>query len=387
MKASISFDFKEMKEHIKIGKKDINSNLCSTFLDILSIDTDYINNEIIKKIDFNNPNDIKNAYKKVYKIQPLLFIDEFDFIKHLNDFKDPQKTISDFDDSIFQLNTFINNQKKIDADSSIINEFLNNLKFLKQKRKNYIKITNDFSKYINSCFLIILNNIKLYKNMIEACYIDNSDVFFKGFSNLTPLKKAIFYAKFKFKESTFFDNLPTNNIRFRFDFASDELRKEFIDSAKTNPDKALKLLFDEKISFSHEYDCKTFEQFLQICFFTCLVQDLNIKECQNCKKYFIAYQRSDEKYCSRISPQDKNKTCKQYSSFENWKININSNEELKIYRRIYMAKQMQTRRNPNNIKLKESFNIWKKEAQSKRNEYVHGKISKKDFLSWLNTNS
>lgn len=387
MKASISFDFKEMKEHIKFGKKDINSNICSTFLDILSIDTDYINNEIIRKIDFSNPDDIKNAYKKVYKIQPLLFIDEFNFIKHLNDFKNPQKTILDFDNSIFQLSTFINDQKKIDADSSIINEFTNNLKFLKQKRKNYIKITNDFSKYINANFLIILNHIKLYKTMIDVCYIDNSDVLFKGFSELTPLKKAIFYAKFKFKESKFFDNLPTNNIKFKFDFASDELRKKFIDSAKSNPDKALKLLFDEKISFSHEYDCKTFEQFLQICFFTCLVQNLNIKKCQNCKKYFIAYQRSDEKYCSRISPQDKNKTCKQYANFENWKININSNEELKMYRRIYMAKQMQTRRNPNDLKLKKSFDNWKKEAQSIRNEYVHGKINKKDFLSWLNTNS
>ena len=102
MKASISFDFKEMKEHIKFGKKDINSNICSTFLDILSIDTDYINNEIIKKIDFSNPDNIKNAYKKVYKIQPLLFIDEFDFIKHLNDFKNPQKTILDFDNSIYK---------------------------------------------------------------------------------------------------------------------------------------------------------------------------------------------------------------------------------------------------------------------------------------------
>ena len=103
MKASISFDFKEMKEHIKFGKKDINSNICSTFLDILSIDTDYINNEIIKKIDFSNPDNIKNAYKKVYKIQPLLFIDEFDFIKHLNDFKNPQKTILDFAESINSL--------------------------------------------------------------------------------------------------------------------------------------------------------------------------------------------------------------------------------------------------------------------------------------------
>ena len=71
----------------------------------------------------------------------------------------------------------------------------------------------------------------------------------------------------------------------------------------------------------------------------------------------------------------------------NWKNNINSNEELKIYRRIYMAKQMQTRRNPENIDLKNNFELWKKEAQNKRNEYIHGNLSKKDFLNWLNANS
>ena len=137
----------------------------------------------------------------------------------------------------------------------------------------------------------------------------------------------------------------------------------------------------------YEYHCQTLEQFLQVSFFTTLSLNLNIKKCENCGKYFIAYQRSDEKYCNRISPQDKNKTCKQFANFENWKNNINSNEELKVYRRIYMAKQMQTRRNPENIDLKKSFELWKKESQHKRNEYIHGNLSKKDFLNWLNTNS
>lgn len=387
MKSTICFNFTKMQENIKLGKKSINSNICSTFLDVLSLDTDYIENEIIKKTDFNDLTEVKNAYRKVYKIQPLLFIDEFDFIKHLKDFSNPERTLSDYDNSISQLTKLINLQKTIDPNSTLIIEFTNNLKYLKQKRKNYLKITKDLSKYINTIFSIILNHIKLYKYLIEMCYLDNSDTFFKGFSQLSPLKKCIFYNKFKFPKSKFFDDLPTSNINFTFDFTSEELRKDFLDLVQTNPDKALKILFDEKISPIYEYDCKNFEQFLQISFFTCLTKNYNIKKCENCGKYFIAYQRSDEKYCSRLSPQDKNKTCKQYANFENWKTNINSNEELKLYRRIYMAKQMQTRRNPNNVKLKEAFDIWKKDAQSKRNLYVHGKISKTDFLSWLNNNS
>lgn len=387
MEALISFDFSKMKEYIKIGNKNSESNIGSAFLDVLSLDTNYIENEIIKKTNFNDINDVKKAYRKAYKIQPLLFIDEFDLINHLDNFSNSQKTIKDYDFSISQLSKLIENQKKIDASSSILNELTNNLEYLKQKRKNYLKITKDLSKYVNTIFSVILNRIELYRNLVDLCYLNNVDAFFRGFSQLSPLNKCIFYNKYEHFKDNLFENLPSSNINFTFSFPSNESREEYMEKAKSNPDKALKLLFDEKVSTIYEYNCKNFEQFLQISFFTCLTKNFNIKKCENCGKYFIAYQRSDEKYCNRICPQDKNKTCKQYANFENWKNNINSNEELKTYRRIYMAKQMQTRRNPNNSELKKSFDIWKKDAQLMRNQYVHGKINKKEFLLWLNTNS
>ena len=145
MEALISFDFVEMKENIKIGNKKIESNICSAFLDILSLDTNYIENEIIKKTNFDNINEIKKAYKKAYKIQPLLFIDEFNLINHLNDFSNSKQIIKDFDHSISQLSKLIEEQSIIDTNSSVLNELTDNLKFLKQKRKNYIKITNDLT--------------------------------------------------------------------------------------------------------------------------------------------------------------------------------------------------------------------------------------------------
>ncbi|MDO4282256.1 MAG: DUF6076 domain-containing protein [Clostridia bacterium] len=387
MEALISFDFAKMKEYIKIGNKSNELSICSSFIDVLSLDTDYIENEIIKKTNFNDMNDVKKAYKKAYKMQPLLFIDEFNLINHLDNFSNPQKTIQDYNHSISQLSKLIEDQKEIDANSTILNELNDNLKFLKQKRKNYIKITKNLSKYVNTIFSVILNRIDLYRNLVQICYLNNVDAFFKGFSQLSPLNKFIFYNKFEHSKNNLFNNLPSSNINFTFSFSSNESREDFKKKAENNPEKALKLLFEENISTIYEYNCKNFEQFLQISFFTCLTKNFNIKKCENCGKYFIAYQRSDEKYCNRNSPQDKNKTCKQYTNFENWKNNINSNEELKTYRRIYMAKQMQTRRNPDNLDLKNNFEMWKKEAQKIRNEYIHGHLNKKDFLDWLNTNS
>lgn len=387
MKALVSFDFVNMKETIKIGKKVLQADVCSSFLNILSLDINYIENEIIKKTDFNNLDDVKKAYKKVNAIEPLLFIDDFDLIKHLDNFSDSKKIIEDYDNSISQLSSLLNYQKQSNSSSTLVKQFSENLKYLQQQRKLYNKIANNLPKYIDTIFSVILNRINFYRNLIEICYIDTKSEFFKGFSNLSPLKKCVFYNNFKFKDANFFNKLPSSNIDFTFEFSSKNTQENFKTAITKNPELALKLLFDEKISPIYEYDCKTLEQFLQVSFFTCLTKNLNIKKCENCGRYFIAYQRSDEKYCSRPSPQDKNKTCKQYTNFENWKNNINSNEELKLYRRIYMAKQMQTRRNPDNLELKNNFENWKKEAQSLRNEYVHGKIDKDTFINWLNNNS
>lgn len=386
MKALISFDLTKMKETIKIGKKTLRTDVCSSFLNILSLDINYIE-RIIKKTNFNNLDDVKKAYKEVNSIEPLLFIDDFDFIKHLDNFTDSKKVIADYDHSISQLLSLIEYQKENNSNSALINQFSENLRYLKQQRKLYTKITNNLPKYIDTIFSVILNRLNLYKNLIEICYFDKKSEFFKGFSELSPLKKCVFYNNFKFKDANFFNKLPSSNIDFTFEFSSENMQQDFKTAVMKKPELALKLLFDEKISPIYEYDCKTLEQFLQVSFFTCLTQNLNVKKCEHCGRYFIAYQRSDEKYCNRTSPQDKGKTCKQYANFENWKNNINSNEELKLYRRIYMAKQMQTRRNPDNLDLKNTFENWKKEAQSLRNEYVHGKIDKNTFISWLNNNS
>lgn len=386
MEATISFNFSNMKEHITIGKKSFSSNIGSTFLDILSLDTNYIKNEIIDKTNFRDFNDIKRAYKKINKIQPLLFIDEFDLIKYINEFNNKEKILHEYENSISQLKSLINYQKNINESNIIISKLNNDLIYLKKRKNTYLKITKDLPKYINTVFSIILNKIELYKNMIKICYLDNSNTFFNNISELTPIKKYAYYTTFQLKNNDFFKNLPSCNITFSFEFLSQGLNKNLKALIKNDPKSVITELLKKDIYPIYEYNCKTLEQFLQVSFFTCLTKNLNIKLCENCKKYFIAYQRSDEKYCNRISPQNKNKTCKQYANSENWKNNLNKNEELKLYRRIYMSKQMQTRRNPNDLVLKEKFELWKKNAQQYRNNYIHGKITKDKFLKWLNAN-
>ena len=386
MIATISFNFASMKEYINIGNKSFSSNIGSAFLDILSLDTNYIKNEIINKIDFNNIESVKKAYKKIVNIQPLLFIDEFNLIKYINNFNNSDKITSEYDHSIFQLQTLINCQRNIDEHSLILEDLENNLEYLNKRKKTYLKISKNLPKYVNNIFQLILNKIELYRSIVEICYLDSSNYFINNITGLSPLKKYAYYTTFEFKDNNIFKDLPPSNILFSFELLTKGIDDNLKKLVENNPKKAIETLLKKDISPIYEYKCTTLEQFLQISFFTCLTQNLNIKKCENCKRYFITYQRSDEKYCSRISPQDKNKTCKQYSNSENWKKNINSNEELKLYRRIYMSKQMKSRRNPDDLFLKSDFETWKKNAHNKRASYVNGEITKEDFIQWLNNN-
>lgn len=383
MQVDISFNISYKKEILRYKGQEKETSVCSNFIDLLSLDTNFIKNSIIHSIDYSDISSIKKAYKKIYNIQPLLLLDEFNIIEQLDTYTDLSQKIDNISDSIHQLQNLIKNSKNFNTESTL--ELKNTLKFLRKKRTIYKKINNNIEQIINNTFNSIVHIIELYREIVNVCFINSTNDYFEGFSKLSPMKKYVFYKMFILKNSDFFKDLPSSNISFTFDCTPDEFSKK-IKNQKSKKN-VFNILFNENISPMYEYHCKTLEQFLQVSFFTTLSLNLNIKKCENCGKYFIAYQRSDEKYCNRISPQDKNKTCKQFANFENWKNNINSNEELKVYRRIYMAKQMQTRRNPENIDLKKNFELWKKESQHKRNEYIHGNLSKKDFLNWLNTNS
>ena len=57
--------------------------------------------------------------------------------------------------------------------------------------------------------------------------------------------------------------------------------------------------------------------------------DINLKQCENCKKYFIPKARSDEKYCDNAFKNGR--TCKQIA----FDVMIENDEALRVYRSVY----------------------------------------------------
>ena len=57
------------------------------------------------------------------------------------------------------------------------------------------------------------------------------------------------------------------------------------------------------------YECETVEDACIASLHFLITHNCNLLQCQNCGKYFIS-ERSDTKYCDRLSPFNSNTTCK-----------------------------------------------------------------------------
>lgn len=108
--------------------------------------------------------------------------------------------------------------------------------------------------------------------------------------------------------------------------------------------------------------------------------EIIIKKCQNCSKYFLPSVRSDEVYCNNIFKN--NKTCKDLG-YEN---KINNDDILKAYRTAYKTKNAFKNRNmKNNLHAEDDFKNWVLEAKNKLNDTQEGTLPLEEFKQWLKT--
>lgn len=124
-------------------------------------------------------------------------------------------------------------------------------------------------------------------------------------------------------------------------------------------------------------------EFICSCIYYILSHDITIKRCENCNKFFVAYNRSDTLYCDRQSPQEKNWTCKEYSSKRGWYEKQKGNEVAKLYRNIYQKKQMYLRRHPELEIYKTDFENFKIASKEWKKKVKNGIATENEYLQWL----
>ena len=111
-------------------------------------------------------------------------------------------------------------------------------------------------------------------------------------------------------------------------------------------------------------------------------ENLQIKTCLNCGRYFIPSYRQNEIYCDLANP-DQSPTCREKGANEQYKKNLENNETQALYRRIYRQKFMIAQRNKDVKVIQKEFEKWKKDAKDKVNKMKKGKLAEDEVYKWL----
>ena len=114
--------------------------------------------------------------------------------------------------------------------------------------------------------------------------------------------------------------------------------------------------------------------------------NITIKTCKNCGRYFIPVNRHAEVYCD-LTPIGNNKKCRELGARNTYNKSIQEVEGLLVYRRTYQRRLMELSRNSETTEEERSeFNRWKKEAQAKIKAFKSGKIDEETLNKWMREN-
>ena len=116
-----------------------------------------------------------------------------------------------------------------------------------------------------------------------------------------------------------------------------------------------------------------------------LKEEVYLKVCKNCNKYFIATNKSSN-YCQNIAPNEASKTCRDIGRKNVFNNNINNDAVLSYYYQIYNRKSMMKSRNPDIATYVNDFNKYKEVGKKKVHKYKNGLITSEEFKKWIDKN-
>ncbi len=287
----------------------------------------------------------------------------------------------------FNLCTNFINFISLDMESILSNEIISNL-----MENNYQKIISNINKatkgliipeiidinvltdtagqtvniqQIQKDLTQVLNTYTKFKELTEFCYFNNN------LKTMTLLRRYIYYLHTsKIEEIT----LPKQTIS-SFGFNSKK---------KYNNENILVMLQKNSPYLYFNYQCSNINDYCTASFLQLIENNYTILKCKNCGKYFIVFNRANKLYCSRKSPQNASKTCKQYGRERAWLDRIkDKNDWYSAYRKVYQSLQVKTKRNPNNIQCMQDFDNFKTEANKWKKAVKDGAKTEEEFMYWL----
>lgn len=268
-------------------------------------------------------------------------------------------------------------------------------KYLKKETRLYKKsliknATIYYESYIN--FLKnSLNYIYFLRNMVDAWFginYDDSDFDWSSLTKEQRLGLEYIYAN-PFKNGVSIPNCnflysikENNTIKFLSGYGMDKLvenkGKPFINIINDFKNKELVEI--------QNYACNDIVEVINVLFYQLKLSNMQVNKCKNCGKYFIPTGKSNEKYCDRISPQNSNKTCKEFGVNKTYREEMKSTPIKNEHNKISQVYRMRIKRAKNTTekeKYVKEFEKYKTNYNKYKQKYKVNKISEKDFLNWL----
>ena len=274
---------------------------------------------------------------------------------------------------INHFNYFANKLDKEDSDKIEFNTLYKIKEIIQLSRKYYEREINNIIKYQ-----------KLFKNCINFCYQIDTPI---DLSKLTLQQRFfLFNQLYKHPFNEISDKFETINL---LDYTYNHIpyNSEAVEPKDILTVSSIIQAMDPKgTGLSSTYTFVTdniFTAFYITLFNLIGINNLYVKICGNCNKYFIT-SKLNVAYCDRI--WNGNLTCKDVGS----KLSQKRKEENDIvygkYRNIFSKKAMNVKRNSDIPGLKEEYENWKKHAQKFYSDVKKGKKTAKKFDEWLEKN-
>ncbi len=238
-------------------------------------------------------------------------------------------------------------------------------KYYPQERDNIVRYQKLFKDCINFCYQIDgninLNNLTLQQRFFLFNQLYKNP--FKDISNKFEMINLLDYT---------YDNIPYNSENVE---PKDILILSSIIHTMDPEGKGLSCTFRFKTN-------NIFTAFYITLFNTIGMDELYVKICGNCNKYFIT-PKLNIVYCDRELAN--NLTCKDVGSKLSQKRKEEKNTVYGRYRTIFSRKRMLMKRNPDITKYEDDYENYKNNAKKFQKEIKEGKKNYEDFNKWLDT--
>jgi hypothetical protein len=123
------------------------------------------------------------------------------------------------------------------------------------------------------------------------------------------------------------------------------------------------------------------EAFTEFLLYRYLQEDLHMRKCKYCSRWFATHGHTKLEYCDRLI-ENSTKTCREMGSLRLYEQRKMEDPAVREYKRSYKTHNARIRYG---LMTREEFTAWSVEARAKRDACSAGKLPLEEFVAWLNS--